>query len=71
MNKFFNNLITVLAVVIKFLFSSETIVTILFLAGIVVVLYTVFSISTILFGFALGGVLIGLALLINYITTPK
>lgn len=71
MNKFFNNLIAILAVVIKFLFSSETIVTILFLAGIVVVLYTVFSISTIVFGFTLGAVLIGLALLINYITTPR
>lgn len=55
----------VLLAVIKFLFSVETLVTVLFLASMIVLLITVYSINIIAFGFTLSAILLGVALLLN------
>ncbi|MCD2137178.1 hypothetical protein [Salinicoccus halitifaciens] len=64
MEKFNNKILEVLQAVVGFVFSLDTFITLLFLLGMGVILYTIYSISLTAFGFSLGIVLIAVALLL-------
>ena len=57
--KFLNNkILEFFYKVLSFIFSIDTLITLLFLSGIAIVLYTVYGISIVAFGFSLGAALI-------------
>lgn len=62
-----NKIYEVFLAVIKFLFSVDTLVTVLFLSAIAVLLVTVYSINLVAFGFTLSIVLFALSILLNII----
>lgn len=66
MKSFFDNLILVIIAVFKFIFSKDVFITLLFILGLSIVLYTVYSLSLVAFGFTLGFILIAASLLIYY-----
>jgi len=66
MKSFFDNLILVIVAVFKFIFSKDVFITLLFILGLSIVLYTVYSLSLVAFGFTLGFILIAASLLIYY-----
>lgn len=51
--------------VFSFLFTLETLIILLFLCGLAVILYTVYMLSIIAFGFALGVVMIAIAFMLH------
>lgn len=61
---FFDTLIIMIVAVFKFLFSADVLITLLFLIGLTVVLYTIYSLSFVAFSFVLGAVLIAASLLL-------
>lgn len=50
--------------VVNFVFRMNMMILLLFLMGIAIILFTIYSISLVAFGFSLGVVLIGLSLLL-------
>ena len=67
---FFDKLVMIILAVLKFIFSRDTLITLLFILGLSIVLYTIHSLSLIAFGFTLGFVLIAASLLIYVASTP-
>lgn len=65
MEKTFNNLIKIIGVVFGFLFNMDTFITLLFLLGVSIILFTIYNISLIAFGFVLGFALVAAALLLH------
>lgn len=51
--------------VFSFLFTLEILIILLFLCGLAVILYTVYMLNIIAFGFTLGVVMIGLAFMLH------
>lgn len=60
----FDTLLMVVATVFKVIFSKDVLISLLFISGLSIVLYTVYTLSLVAFGFTLGFVLIAASLLI-------
>lgn len=60
----FDTLLMVIATVFKVIFSKDVLISLLFISGLSIVLYTVYTLSLVAFGFTLGFVLIAASLLI-------